>query len=350
MNRMRVLMLGPARSVNGGISAVVNNYYGAGLDKKVELQYIGTMEDGSKVHKLFVALKALAEFLVKVFGCQVVHIHMASDVSIYRKMPFIWLAKIFGKKLVIQQHGGNIKQFYYSECGKGKQKFIKKTLRKADVFLVVAPYLKDIFKDIVEEEKIEIFNNAIEIPKEANPDYSCQRVLFLGRLCKEKGIGELLEAIKELNQEFPRLELYLGGVWIDEELKKKAEECGEFVHHLGWIDAEKKDEYLRNCNMFILPTYFEGLPMSLLEGMAYGCACVATEVGGIPQVMTNRKEGLLIPAKKVQEIKNALRELLLNQELQEELGTNARKRVMEKYEISKSVQRLTEVYQEIYMR
>ena len=189
LNKMRVLMLGPARSVNGGVSAVVNNYYNAGLDKKVELQYIGTMEDGSKVHKLFVAVKALGEFIRKVFRCEVVHIHMASDVSIYRKTPFIWLTRVFGKKLVIQQHGGNIQQFYYSECGKGKQKFIQKTLRKADAFLVVAPYLKEIFKDIVEEEKIEILTNAIEIPKRVEPDYSKQNILFLGRLCKEKGIG-----------------------------------------------------------------------------------------------------------------------------------------------------------------
>lgn len=344
---MRVLMLGPARSVNGGVSAVVNNFYIAGLDRKVELQYIGTMEDGSKVHKLFVAVKALAEFMTKVPKCEIVHIHMASDVSIYRKIPFIWLAKIFDKKLVIQQHGGNIHQFYYSECGRGKQEFIRKTLRKADAFLVVAPYLKDIFNDIVEEEKIEILTNAIEIPEEIEQDYSKQKLLFLGRLCKEKGIRELLEAVKELKTEFPGLELYLGGVWVDEDLKKKAEAYEDFVHYLGWIDAKKKDEYLRKCNIFVLPTYFEGLPMSLLEGMAYGCACVACEVGGIPQVMTDREEGLLVPAKKVSDLKKALRELLQNQGLQKELGNNARKKVIENYEISKRVRRLTEIYQEI---
>lgn len=347
LKKMRVLMLGPARSVNGGVSAVVNNYYSAGLDKKIDLQYIGTMEDGGKIHKLFVAVKALGKFIVKVFWCEVVHIHMASDVSIYRKTPFIWLTKVFGKKLVIQQHGGNIQQFYYSECGKGKQKFIQKTLRKADAFLVVAPYLKDIFKDIVEEEKIEILTNAIEIPKEAEQDYSKQKLLFLGRLCKEKGIGELLEAVQDLKKEFQRLELFLGGVWVDEELKKKAEECGDFVHYLGWIDAKKKDEYLRYCNIFVLPTYFEGLPMSLLEGMAYGCACVACEVGGIPQLMTDRKDGLLIPAKEVQELKGALRELLQDQNLQKELGESARKRIEENYEISKRVDRLTEIYRKI---
>ena len=344
---MRVLMIGPARSVNGGISAVVNNYYKADLDKKVLLQYIGTMEDGSKWHKLKVAIKALMTFITKCSGYELVHIHMASDSSLYRKLPFIWLTKMFGKKLIIQQHGGNIKHFYYSECGKKRQQFIKKILRKADVFLVVAPYLKDIFKDVVEEEKIIVFPNAIEIPGEIKPDYSRQNLLFLGRLCKEKGINELLEAIKELKQEFPNLQLYLGGVWVEEELKKKAQLCDGFVHYLGWVDAKKKEEYLEKCNIFVLPTYFEGLPMSLLEGMAYGCACVATEVGGIPQVMTDRKDGIMIPAKDVQVLKGAIRELLINPELQKEIGTNARKTVENNYEIDKSVNKLVMIYKHL---
>lgn len=344
---MKVLMIGPARSVNGGISAVVNNYYKAGLDKKVQLQYIGTMEDGSKWHKLKIAVKAFVEFVTKVSKYDLVHIHMASDSSLYRKIPFIILTKMFRKKLIIHQHGGNIKQFYYSECSEKRREFIKKVLQKADAFVVVAPYLRDIFKDIVKEEKIIVLPNAIEIPENVSKEYKEQNLLFLGRLCKEKGINELLEAVKELKNDFPKLQLYLGGVWIEEELEKKAEKCGDFIHYLGWIDAEKKKEYLQKCNLFVLPTYFEGLPMSLLEGMAYGCACVATEVGGIPQVVTDRKDGILIPAKEVESLKEVLKKLLEAPILQEELGKNARKTLEEGYDINKSMQKLLQVYQSV---
>ena len=344
---MKVLMIGPARSVNGGISAVVNNYYKAGLDRKVDLKYIGTMEDGSKWHKLKIAVKAFVEFVIKVSKYDLVHIHMASDSSLYRKIPFIILTKMFRKKLIIHQHGGNIKQFYYSECSEKRREFIKKVLQKADAFVVVAPYLKDIFKDIVKEEKIIVLPNAIEIPENVSKEYKEQNLLFLGRLCKEKGINELLEAVKELKNDFPKLQLYLGGVWIEEELEKKAEKCGDFIHYLGWIDAEKKKEYLQKCNIFVLPTYFEGLPMSLLEGMAYGCACVATEVGGIPQVVTDRKDGILIPAKEVESLKEVLKKLLEAPILQEELGKNARKTLEEGYDINKSMQKLLQVYQSV---
>lgn len=341
---MKVLMVGPARSVNGGISAVVNNYYQAKLDQKAELTYIATMEDGSKWHKLRVALGAVLRYLTALPGHTIVHIHMASDISIYRKSIFIWLAKLFGKKLVIHQHGGNIKQFYEQECGRIKQYWIRKTLQKADVFLVVAPYLKEIFQKILEKEKIRVFPNAIEIPKEEKASYEGQNLLFLGRLCKEKGVYELLEAVKELEPVFPNLQLYLGGVWEDAFLKEKAEADPEHVHDLGWIGAKQKEQYLKQCNILVLPTYFEGLPMSLLEGMAYGCACVASEVGGIPEVITDKENGLLIPAKEVGALKEAIQKLLEDPALQKSLGENARRTVEKDYDIRQSVDNLLQIY------
>lgn len=341
---MKILMLGPARSVNGGISAVVNNYYTAGLDSKIKLEYIATMEDGSKWRKLKTAVSALCQFVIKAPRYEIIHIHMASDVSIYRKMPFILLAKLYRKKLIVHQHGGNIRQFYYEDCGKLRRKLIQSTLDKADLFLVVAPYLKDIFQDIVKEDKIIFFPNAIAVPEVETKDYEGENLLFLGRLCREKGIDELLDAVKELKTEFPDLQLYLGGVWADEALKKKARECGEFVHDLGWIGAEEKEKYLQKCNLFVLPTYFEGLPMSLLEGMAHGCACVASRVGGIPQVMTDREDGLLIVPKDVSSLTNAVRELLNNSELQKRLGENARMNVEKNFEIKKNVDNLVKIY------
>ena len=87
--------------------------------------------------------------------------------------------------------------------------------------------------------------------------------------------------------------------------------------------------------------------MSLLEGMAYGCACIATEVGGIPQVMTDRTDGLMIPAKDVQALKEAIRELLIKPDLQKEIGINARKTVENNNDISKSVNKLVGIYRHL---
>ena len=347
MQDVKILMVGPARSVNGGISAVVNNYYEAGLDSKVDIEYIGTMEDGSKWHKLSVAIKALCTFLTSVGQADIVHIHMASDVSIYRKLPFIWITKFRKKKLIIHQHGGNIENFYYEVCGNRRRHWIQKSLNQTDRFLVVAPYLKDVFSKIIEENKILVLPNSIPVPDEFDKDYSCKKLVFMGRLCKEKGIGELLDAVAYLKKEFTDLELFLGGVWVDETLKKKADSMGEFVHQLGWIDTEARERYLRECNIFVLPTYFEGLPMSLLEGMAYGCACVASEVGGIPQVIEHGRDGILIPAKDVTALTEALRRVLSDVQLQQNMGKNSIKVVKEKYNIQKAMDGLLNEYKKV---
>ena len=85
---IKVLMIGPARKVHGGISGVVNNYYEAGLDQKVNLRYIGTMVEGGRLRKLLRAGIAWLSFLAALPGCDIVHVNMASDNSYRRKSVF----------------------------------------------------------------------------------------------------------------------------------------------------------------------------------------------------------------------------------------------------------------------
>ena len=91
-------MIGPGRDVKGGVTTVVNNYYGCGLDKSVSLRYLSTMEDGCKLKKLLVALKAYLLFGPLLKNCDIVHVHMAAQASFDRKAFFIERAKRAGKK------------------------------------------------------------------------------------------------------------------------------------------------------------------------------------------------------------------------------------------------------------
>ena len=84
--------------------------------------------------------------------------------------------------------------------------------------------------------------------------------------------------------------------------------------------------------------------MSLLEGMAYGCACVASEVGGIPQVIHHNEDGILITPKDKEKLKDAIRSLLVDHELQEKLGDAGRKKVAEEFELNKSLEQLVKIY------
>ena len=105
MSKIKVLMLGPDRSVKGGVSGVVNNLYDAGIDKEIDLKYIGTMVDGSKFRKLLQAAKAYFQALACINRYDIVHVHVSADASYFRKAFFIRMALRHHKKLVIHQHG-----------------------------------------------------------------------------------------------------------------------------------------------------------------------------------------------------------------------------------------------------
>lgn len=346
MGKPKVLMIGPARSVHGGISGVVNNYYEAGLQEQIELCYIGTMTEGSKLHKLLKAGCALVCFAGKLPFYRIVHVNVASDASLARKSYFIRLAKLFGKKLVIHQHGGDIENYYRQQPERG-QKRIREIFNRADVLLVLSPVLEHFFKELVEPSKVQLFPNAVMCPPVVQKSYGQQKLLFLGRLCKEKGLAELFEVLPELHEEFPQMHLYLGGIWEDEALREQAEQMNGYVTELGWIQGEEKREYLQSCDIFVFPTYFEGQPVSVLEAMAYRCGIVASAVGGIPQMITDGQTGLFIEPKEKESLKSALRKLLAEPELCRTLGEAAGEKVKREFSLEKSVSRLTEIYREL---
>ncbi len=348
--QIKVLMIGPDRTVHGGISGVVNNYYEAGLDKKINLCYIGTMVEGSKFRKLVKAITAFSIFSLKVSGYQIVHVNMASDSSYYRKSLFIKTAKFFGKKIVIHQHGGDFEGFYYSELDDEGRKNVDRVLSMGDSFLVLAPAWKKFFGNIVAADKIVVLPDAIRIPKAEKKEYGQLKLLFLGRLCREKGIGELLEILLELKKSYPNIHLFLGGIWEDRSLKEEAEKLEESVTWLGWVSGEEKKKYLCECDIFVLPSYFEGQSVAILEAMAYGCAIVASETGGIPQMISHEQTGILIKPKNTGALKQGLEKVLADAELCRRLGTNARRKVQNEFSIEDNMEKLLQIYRKVLMK
>ncbi len=344
MEKLKILMIGPDRSVHGGISGVVNNLYAAGLAEKADLTYIGTMVDGSKLRKLFQAIKAYIRFCMRLPYSDIVHVNMASDVSYYRKSFFIRTAHLFHKKIVIHQHGGDFQTFYHRQLSdKGKRK-LEAVFAKADAVIVLTSFWESFFAQIVEKDKIVVLPNGINIPPISSRQYGTHKLLFLGRICKEKGIEELLAAAVELSQKYKDIQLYLGGVFEDESLKKLAEQHSEIITLLGWIEGCEKDNYLKCCDIFVLPSYFEGQPVSVLEAMSYGSCVIATQVGGIPQMIEDNESGLLIEPGNQSALKEALMKALDDEKLCERLGASAREKVQKEFSIDQCVEKLLSLY------
>lgn len=346
MSKVKVLMIGPARSVHGGISGVVNNYYDAGLNREIELHYIGTMVDGTKLRKLLQAALAYMQFLILLPRYPIVHIHVASDSSYYRKSFFIKTAKRVGKRIIIHQHGGDFINFYQEQSFRQRQS-IRRTFSMADAFLVLSSAWKDFFAGVIDEDKIIVFPNAVPNSGFAGKRYGQHRVLLLGRLCAEKGIGELLSVMPDIKEAFPACRLYLAGVWEDNKLKKQAENLKECVTYLGWITGEEKQKYLEECDIFVLPSYFEGQPVSVLEAMSYACVAVVSNVGGIPSMITDGETGILVEPKDAESLRKGLEKVLSDSEMSERMGNAAREKVNREFSMKANIDKLLQLYMKL---
>ncbi len=346
---VRVLMVGPDRSVHGGISAIVNNFYEAGLDRRVNLKYIGTMREGSKLKKFFVAAGAYLEFMREVPKYDIVHVNVASDSSFLRKSYFIKYAKRKGKKIVLHQHGGDFKNYYGQQISERMRRYVRRILNMPDKMLVLTQSWKEYFESISGRDNIEVFPNCIKINSQATPDgisadRDMNKLLFLGRICKDKGIDELVEALDELAVDHPGIKLYIGGIFEEEEYRKVIEARQERISYLGWVTGKEKEKYLKDCGIFVLPTYYEGFPVSVLEAMAGGCVVVASRVGGIPDIITDEENGLLISPKDSNSLKRAVERVMGDKEFAERLRVSAFDKVVNNYSMDNCIDKLVKIY------
>lgn len=346
----KVLMVGPGRTVMGGISTVVNLYYESGLADKVNLKYISSMEDGNKIKKLFVALRAYIQFCNNIQNYDILHVHMAAQASFTRKALFIKKAHKYGKRIIIHQHSADFDEFYFNQCSNEKRTKVKNIFAMADKIIVLSEKWSDFFgANICNSEKIHVLYNGVRLPGYIKTDYSDHNLLFLGRLGNRKGSYDLIAAAAEVVKKVPDAMFYLGG---DGEIKKSKaiiEEKGltKNIHFLGWVKDNEKIGYLKKCSLFVLPSYHEGMPMSVLESMSYGLATISTNVGGIPQVIENGINGIRIEAGDVAGLAKTIICLMQNEEKKRRLGVAAVKHIAEKFDITLNVNKLSGIYAEL---
>lgn len=350
MKSMKVLMIGAGREVRGGVSSVVNGYYEAGLDKMCDLTYLPTMQDGSKIKKLLVVVWARFRFESLIKEQDILHVHMSADNSFYRKAVFIRKAYKEKKKIIIHMHGSTFDLFYKERCNETQKKEVREIFGMSDKVIALSEDWKEFLSNsICEADKIEVIYNAVKMPESYQKDYANQKMLFLGILGKRKGTYDLIEVLPEIFEKYPQAHIYFGG---DGERAEAEELCikkgiAEQVTFLGWVRGEEKEKWLKECSMYVLPTYHEGMPMSILEAMSYGMAVVSTYAGGIPHLIQNKENGLLCEAGDKEALQKNLLTLLENDRLREQIGKQAAKKIRKEFDITVSIQRLIVIYQEL---
>lgn len=300
-----VLFLGiDYRRSKGGIPDV-ERYHSQFIDP---YKFIGTSVDGSKLMKSAYAALGLAKLAWRLATdreIKIVHVHGCSDNSFWRKRMFIRLAKLYGKKVVYHMHGGGFKVFSFKH-----KEAVQALLDKCDVLAVLSPSWQTFFSENFQPPRMEIVPNGIMPPNEIPiPPHDGIRMLFLGKINTEKGVYDLIEAVAEQQDRYRgRLKIEICGVGEVDEMQRRAKEAGvdDIIAYGGWVAGEEKARKLAECDAFILPSHFEGVPVCILEAMSYGKPVIATRVGGIPDIITDGENGLLVPPSDRQALTKAL--------------------------------------------
>lgn len=318
----RICMVVPNRMVKGGIAAVVNGYRGSQLETDYEITYVESYKDGNKFDKL---LKGICGYFH--FACvllfhkpDLVHIHSSFGPSFYRKMPFIYMAFLRNVPIINHIHGADFDEFFVSASEKKKKK-IKKVYNKCDVLIALSDEWKEQLSQIVPKEKIVIIENYSVLHEDALEERmkrACNNtVLFLGELGKRKGCYDIPDVIKQVKKDVPNVKFVLAGAGseMDEKAIKqliKEKDVTENSTFPGWIRGDIKDKRLREADVFFLPSYNEGMPMSVLDAMGYGLPVVSTNVGGIPKIVHDGENGYCCEPGDIIQFSNKISQLLTN--------------------------------------
>jgi len=153
-------------------------------------------------------------------------------------------------------------------------------------------------------------------------------ILFIGRIVKLKGLQYLIKVLKDLIEEFPELELRIGGEGVYlKTLKRLTHKLNlkDYVKFIGFLDKKEVKKELANCDLFVLPSMSEGTPKAIVEAITIEKPVIATKVGAINELIDDNKNGLLIEPGNIKDLKKKLIWALKNKDKTKEMGLYNRK-------------------------
>lgn len=331
MNTRRVCMLGTSPESKGGVGAVVKGYVDSVRPEGYTFNHVVTHVDRGPAGKIAVAGKAYLKCLASLnrSNYDLVHLHTSFGASFTRSVPFIKMAHKRGIPIVNLVHTDKWKTFYV-DAPQSKKDTIARIYGLCDKILVLSEEWRDCFSAVVAPERLEVLENFTPTYEENFwPNWDARTVVFVSRIEGYKGCDVLPDICELVLKKIPSARFLICG---DGSMKDEfAYEIGrrgidQQVELVGWVDGPRKIQMLKRGSMFLLPSYGEGMPMCVLEAMGLGLPVVATEVGGLPQLVTSGQNGFLCVPGDASGIANAITDVLGSPEKLAAMGVVSKER------------------------
>ena len=287
----------------------------------------------------FVKIKRLKKWykeIFKQFEPEAVNIQSRDDwiaaTGIAKKMGIkvIWTDHMDLRSWVLT----NVNVWYKNWIGK----WILRCANKADKIIMISDFERKSFEKMVKPRKYKnlvTIRNGVkdEFNRYKSVEYKKNSICYVGRIVEYKGIREIVEAFDVAGKKYPDAELNIYGDGEDFEEYKKLASGNKKIHFRGKTSEPLK--VMAENEIFVLPSYREGLSLSLLDAAMMGKKIIASDVDGNPEVAINKKTGLLVPAKNVEKLAEAMMYMLENKKEVAEMAKNARKYYEENFDFEK---------------
>lgn len=333
--------------------SVVEGYRRDGLFDRYRVRLISTHQEGGIARRLLFALSALLRLtgLLASGGVVLVHSHMAMRGSFWRKLVLNRLSRLFGVPVIGHLHGSEFVEFYSSQP-QWRKKLIRDELEACSRVVVLSKVWADFVVTVAPRARV------VEIPNYVTLSCHVGRerhesgeivLLFLGLIGERKGVFDLLCAFASARQRVDTLRLRVGGNGDVERARRIASELGieDHVEFLGWVSGDNKTRLFREADIFVLPSYSENFPVSILEAMSHGIPVISTKAGGIPEMLRDDVEGVLIDAGAIPALSDAIVRLASDDKLRNRLGVAGHDRVASLYSRDVVLSRLEGVYDDV---
>jgi len=354
----RALWVSTSTQTRGGIATYVTTMQGTSLWANWNVRHVVTHRDGSAATKIAAFASGTIDFIMQLFRFRpsVVHVHASADASFTRKCTLFWIARVAGVPVVMHMHGSDFWD-YHQRSSRLVQAVIRGTLQRAAAVVALGEAWAGQLRQIAPGARISVVPNGVQpggLVAQPAPDEPVH-VVFLGRIGERKGTFRLLEAWAKLMVELDAIDPGRGAVDLTiagdgdvEQARRRIGELGvgDSVRLHDWLPQSRVHALLDGAHVLVLPSRNEGQPMAVLEAMSRGLCVIASDAGGLGE-MIGGGCGVIVPPDDIGEIVDALRLVVTDHALREHCGAAARERVSEQFDADVVARRIDELYRKV---
>jgi glycosyltransferase involved in cell wall biosynthesis len=269
-------------------------------------------------------------------------IFSSTGMSLLEKGIMAWVAAQIGKRVCFSPRSGCIGELV--ERSLFFAWFVPWVLRSCRMIVCQCRAWRDFYQRITRlpRDRFVVIYNGIDVSQYSGKSGETKKdeviCLYMSALLSRKGIYDLVGAISLQKGELAGVRFVIAGDGPEREfLKEFIKDHGLFqmLELVGWVEGERKLQLLSDADIFLFPSHAEGMPNALLEAMAAGCACIASRVGGCPELIPDDRYGLLIPPGDITALGKGIACLAHDRTKREAMGAAARQRVIANNDIQK---------------